>query len=83
MILSIKENGIGIKSENISKLFTITEKVYGRGIDNEEGTGLGSILCKEYTDKQNGKIWVKNEIGKGRTFLFILANCQIILINLK
>lgn len=69
---NITDNGIGIESENIKKLFKIDEKFINVNTDGEKGTGLGLILCREFIEKNNGKIWVKSELGKGSTFTFAL-----------
>ena len=70
--VSVVDNGIGIPPETLKKLFTITEKVSVPGTANETGTGLGLILCKEFLEKNNGKIWAESEPGKGSRFVFTL-----------
>lgn len=70
--LSVADNGIGIKPENIQKLFRIDINYSTVGTAEESGTGLGLILCKEFINKNNGEIWVESEFGKGSTFKFTL-----------
>lgn len=68
----IKDNGVGIDKENIEKLFNITEKFSMQGTEQEEGNGLGLILCKEFIDLHKGEIWVESKKGEGTTFTFSL-----------
>jgi len=70
LIVSITDTGVGIETENIAKLFKIETSFTSRGTENEKGTGLGLLLCKEFIDKHGGKIWVDSEKGKGSTFSF-------------
>jgi len=72
VIFTVSDNGIGIESEHINKLFRIDSKLSKTGTANEKGTGLGLILCKEFVEKNNGKIWVESEVGKGSDFKFTL-----------
>ena len=69
-IVVIQDNGIGIKQEAIAKLFRIDENHSTLGTQNEKGTGLGLLLCKEFIEMHGGKIWVESELGKGSTFSF-------------
>lgn len=68
LIISVTDNGVGIKKEDIEKLFRLDENHSTLGTQNEKGTGLGLILCKEFAEKHGGKIWVESEFGKGSTF---------------
>jgi len=72
LTISITDNGIGISKETIGRLFRIDENHIALGIQNEKGTGLGLILCKEFIEKHGGKIWVESEVGKGSTFCFTI-----------
>jgi|GEM_PF-1718700 len=68
--VNVKDNGIGIAKENFSKIFSIDSHFSTYGTSNEEGTGLGLILCKELVEKQGGKIGFESEKGAGSTFSF-------------
>jgi len=68
----VEDNGVGIAPENLSKLFRLDEHSSTKGTANEEGTGLGLILCKELIEKMNGHLTVTSELGKGTTFSFTL-----------
>lgn len=72
LAFSVKDNGVGIPFETQSKLFDIGEVVSTNGTDNESGTGLGLILCKEFVDKHKGEIWVESEVNRGSKFVFTL-----------
>ncbi len=67
-ILSIKDNGIGIPAEKLKHLFSIDTAHKTKGTDQEPGTGLGLILCKEFIEKHGGRLEVESEVGKGSEF---------------
>jgi signal transduction histidine kinase len=71
--ITVADNGIGIAEDKIDKLFRIDEKVSQIGTENETGTGLGLILCKEFVEQHGGKIHVKSKLGKGSQFIFTIA----------
>jgi len=66
----ISDNGIGIPKENLDKIFKIDKNITTVGTNDEKGTGLGLILCKDFIEKHGGKIWVKSEENKGTSFWF-------------
>lgn len=70
----IADTGIGINDEDCRKLFCIDSKIKHAGTDNETGTGLGLILCREFVEKQGGTIRVESEPGKGSVFIFTVLN---------
>ncbi len=72
VMVCIRDSGIGMSEETIQKLFLIEEKLSTQGTDNEAGTGLGLILCKEFVEKNNGTISVKSSLGNGTTFCVTL-----------
>ena len=63
---------LALKPENSSRLFDISQVYTTPGTADEEGTGLGLLLCKEFVDKHGGEIWVKSEYGIGSEFKFSL-----------
>ncbi|MFC1549707.1 ATP-binding protein [Candidatus Neomarinimicrobiota bacterium] len=72
LTITVRDTGIGITEENINKLFRLDTFYRTLGSDNEKGTGLGLLLCKEFINTLNGEIWVESEIGKGSCFIFTL-----------
>ena len=72
LAISISDSGVGIDSQNLEKIFRIDSKFSKIGTDNEKGSGLGLVLCKEFVEKLGGQIWVTSELGQGTTFTFTL-----------
>ena len=70
--ISVKDSGVGISKDRIEKLFSLDESYSTTGTNKEKGTGLGLILCKDFVEKHNGKIWVESKIGEGSQFKFTL-----------
>lgn len=71
-VISVTDNGIGIGSDNIAKLFNVGISFSTRGTDKEKGTGLGLILCKEFVEMHGGELRVESKLGDGSKFLFSL-----------
>ena len=66
LILSVQDNGLGIDlARNKDKLFTIFKRFH----DHVEGAGIGLYMVKRMIEKNNGKIDVESEVGKGTTFI--------------
>jgi signal transduction histidine kinase len=74
--ITVADTGIGMPKEKLRKLFMIEHAGSTKGTDNEKGTGLGLILCKDFIEKHGGKIWVESEEGKGSRFIFTLPGIR-------
>jgi len=72
ILTEIIDQGVGIPDKLKSMLFRIENKYSTPGTQNEKGTGLGLILCKEFVEKNGGAISVESEVGKGSKFTFSL-----------
>ena len=70
--IEVKDNGIGIPYDVQRKLFKIDAFHSTAGTNNEKGSGLGLLLCKEFIEMHGGNIWIKSEPGKGSKFMFTL-----------
>jgi len=68
----IKDNGLGMTPDILTKLFDAGLASSTAGTANEKGTGLGLLLCKEFVEKNGGRIRVESERGIGSTFWFTL-----------
>ena len=72
--VSVKDSGIGISAEDAQNLFKIDSTVKRKGTNNEDGSGLGLILCREFVAKNNGNIWVCSTAGEGSSFFFTVPS---------
>ncbi len=70
--ISVSDSGVGIDPERVENLWQIGAGDSTKGTDQESGTGLGLILCKEFTESHGGEIWVESEPNVGSTFKFTI-----------
>lgn len=72
--IAVIDSGIGIKPENLERIFKIDQHLSTLGSNNEKGTGLGLIICQEFVKQNGGKLIVQSEYGKGSVFKFTLPS---------
>jgi two-component system sensor histidine kinase/response regulator len=70
--ISVVDNGVGINEDSLKRLFQIDSASSTSGTNNEKGTGLGLILCKEFVEKHNGTIWAESVLNEGSSFTFVI-----------
>ncbi len=70
--VKIIDNGVGIDADSLVMLWDFGKTITTRGTNNEKGTGLGLVLCKEFVKKHNGKIWAESQPGIGSSFIFTI-----------
>jgi signal transduction histidine kinase len=75
-VVSVKDNGVGMPREVLQIIFDKTSPYTTRGTANEKGTGLGLILCKEFVEKNGGRIWVESAEDYGSSFYFTLPKAE-------
>ncbi|HAQ19634.1 MAG TPA: hypothetical protein DCR40_10450 [Prolixibacteraceae bacterium] len=76
ILTCITDNGIGISENKLATIFDIDKPKNTLGTENEQGTGLGLILCKDFIENHGGKIWVESAPGNGSTFTFSLPQSK-------
>lgn len=69
-LFTIKDNGIGIDSKQLKRIFTIFQRLHGR--DEYEGTGIGLAIAEKIIQQSGGQIWAESKSGKGSTFYFTI-----------
>jgi signal transduction histidine kinase len=72
--ITVSDTGRGIEKERLNNIFKENGLISKNGTNNEEGTGLGLILCNELVKKHGGKIWVESTLGNGSRFSFTIPN---------
>lgn len=70
--ISVLDNGQGIEEEKLRKLFNPGEHITTSGTNQEKGTGLGLLICKEFIEKNGGAIQIESKVGEGSRFTFTL-----------
>ena len=68
VLISVSDHGTGMTEETINNLFSIDVHHSTPGTEKESGTGLGLILCKEFSEKIGGEIRVESKADEGSTF---------------
>jgi ligand-binding sensor domain-containing protein/signal transduction histidine kinase len=70
--VAVRDQGVGIPEVDLRGLFNLASQSVSKGTGGERGTGLGLIICKEFVEKNGGRLIVKSEPDKGSTFSFYL-----------
>jgi two-component system sensor histidine kinase/response regulator len=70
-IITVKDSGIGMTPEQLNNLFK-SQVSSSTGTNNESGTGMGLLFCKDLVEKCHGKIWATSNVGKGTEFAFTI-----------
>lgn len=76
VFFEVKDSGIGMSEDQLRRLFRIDQSFSTQGTNNEHGTGLGLLLCKEFVDKHGGEIRVVSRVGQGSTFSCTLPSLK-------
>ena len=72
LMVSVHDTGIGMKEEDLPKLFREFEQIDGSYTRRYQGTGLGLALCRRFVEMHGGRIWAESQFGKGSTFTFTI-----------
>ncbi len=75
--ITISDNGVGISEGQLKYIFDFEKNISRKGTSNESGTGLGLVLCKEFVEKNGGKIFVDTKINEGTDFIFTVPKHKI------
>ena len=73
IVVSVEDSGMGIRIEDIPKLFDAFSQIVSGKPDKYEGSGLGLVISKNIIERHGGKIWVESEYLKGSKFSFSLT----------
>ncbi|MCU7905257.1 MAG: HAMP domain-containing protein [Candidatus Thiodiazotropha sp. (ex Epidulcina cf. delphinae)] len=69
-VISVKDNGIGISTDDSTRVFVVFQRLHTR--EEYPGTGIGLAVCKRIVERHGGRIWLKSAAGEGTEFLFTL-----------
>ncbi len=71
--ISVKDTGIGVKKEDLDKLFSAYERLDEEKNSGIQGTGLGLDISRQFAELMNGKLWCESEYGEGSEFILTLS----------
>ena len=72
ILVSVKDTGVGMSEELLEKIFLPEVHISMLGTNNEKGSGFGLMMCKDFVQKNEGKIYIESEEGKGTSVHFTL-----------
>jgi signal transduction histidine kinase/uncharacterized protein (DUF302 family) len=72
LTVSVEDTGIGMRPEDLPKLFREFEQIDGSYTRRYQGTGLGLALCRRFVEMHGGRIWAESQFGKGSIFTFTI-----------
>ncbi|MFW5656337.1 MAG: response regulator [Bacteroidota bacterium] len=72
VLVSVKDTGVGMSDKAVDQIFQMDKNISTKGTNNESGSGLGLILCREFLERHGKNIWVETKPDHGSTFYFTL-----------